>query len=209
MNYKLSSYFATPLLEVCLDLDTNKLTEFAFEMWNNDREGKKFSNKGGWHSDNIRKENHKEFIRLKIEINQYLQTYHLKVFREMEFEENVIQQTDNMWININEKHDYNEWHIHPFSTLSGVYYIKHDGSIKNGNITLKHPTGLYMNFSHWPAGFIKKTNEITSELIHITPKSNMLLVFPSWLEHRVETNLKDDARISVSFNSSPILEKKS
>ena len=209
MNYKLSSYFATPLLEVCLDLDTNKLTEFAFEMWNYDREGKKFSNKGGWHSDNIRKENHKEFIRLKKEINQYLQTYHLKVFREMEFEENVIQQTDNMWININEKHDYNEWHIHPFSTLSGVYYIKHDGSIKNGNITLKHPTGLYMNFSHWPAGFIKKTNEITSELIHITPKSNMLLVFPSWLEHRVETNLKDDARISVSFNSSPILEKKS
>ena len=209
MNYKLSSYFATPLLEVCLDLDTNKLTEFAFEMWNNDREGKKFSNKGGWHSDNIRKENHKEFIRLKKEINQYLQTYHLKVFREMEFEENVIQQTDNMWININEKHDYNEWHIHPFSTLSGVYYIKHDGSIKNGNITLKHPTGLYMNFSHWPAGFIKKTNEITSELIHITPKSNMLLVFPSWLEHRVETNLKDYARISVSFNSSPILEKKS
>ena len=161
MNYKLSSYFATPLLEVCLDLDTNKLTEFAFEMWNNDREGKKFSNKGGWHSDNIRKENHKEFIRLKKEINQYLQTYHLKVFREMEFEENVIQQTDNMWININEKHDYNEWHIHPFSTLSGVYYIKHDGSIKNGNITLKHPTGLYMNFSHWPAGFIKKTNENT------------------------------------------------
>ena len=37
----------------------------------------------------------------------------------------------------------------------------------------------------------------------------MLLIFPAWLEHKVEMNLKDDNRISLSFNSGPInLDKK-
>ena len=31
-------------------------------------------------------------------------------------------------------------------------------------------------------------------------KENMLLVFPSWVPHAVETNLSDEDRISLSFN---------
>ena len=56
---------------------------------------------------------------------------------------------------------------------------------------------------------IEKTNEITSGVMKVLPISNMLLIFPSWLEHKAETNLKNNSRISVSFYSSPILEKKS
>ena len=112
-----------------------------------------------------------------------------------------------MWANINEKHHYNEWHIHPYSTLSGVYYIKHDGSDENGNISFKHPNNLYMTNCHWPVrGMIEQTNEVTSETITITPISNRLLIFPSWLEHKAEMNLKDDSRISLSFNVQPMLE---
>jgi len=36
--------------------------------------------------------------------------------------------------------------------------------------------------------------------VNITPKSNMLLIFPSWMNHSVEANLNNDPRISVSFN---------
>ena len=127
----------------------------------------------------------------------------------MVFKENIIQSINNMWVIINEKYHYTEWHIHAMSTLSGVYYIKHNGCTENGDIIFKHPNNTYMNISHWPEELLESLNEVTGEHIGITPKPNMLLIFPSWLEHKAETNLKNDSRISVSFNSSPILEKKS
>ena len=72
--------------------------------------------------------------------------------------------------------------------------------------------------THWPIfvdqqsyhnELVERGNEVTSELIDFTPKPNMLLIFPSWLEHKAETNLKDDTRISLSFNSILSMEKKS
>ena len=201
--------FTSPLMQVELDLDLEKLTEFSFELQNKNKKGIQKTNRGGWQSDNVSEEKHEEFIRLKKEINQYLQTYHSEIFRAMIFKENIIQTIESMWANINEKYHYNEWHIHPFSTLSGVYYIKHGGDVKSGDIVFKHPAGLYITFSHWPPELVETPNEVTAPIVNITPKSNMLLIFPSWLEHRAEVNLKDDSRISLSFNSEPILEKKS
>ena len=95
------------------------------------------------------------------------------------------------------------------STLSGTYYIKHDGSEENGDIMFKHPNSPHLGITYWPKGLVEKSNMTTSAIINIIPKSNMLYIFPSWLEHRVGNNLKNDSRISLSFNSTPILEKKS
>jgi len=195
--------FATPLMQFELDLDLEKLTEFAFEMWNKDKRGVRGSNIGGWQSDNNIEEEYEEFIRLKKEISQYLQKYHSIIFSRMEFKTNVVQSLANMWINNNEKYHYNNWHNHPGATLSGVYYIKHDGSREQGDIMFKHPVNQFTHIvtNHWPLELIKKHNEITSGVINVTPKSNKLLIFPSWLEHRVEANLKNESRISLSFNS--------
>ena len=208
-NVSFLPLFATPVMQVELDFDLEKFSEFAFQMQNKDKKGGQVSNRGGWQSDNIIKEEHKEFIRLKEKINQHLQEYCSQIFRGMVFKKNVVINLGNMWININEKHHYNEWHIHPLSTLSGVYYIKHDGSRENGDILFKHPKSLYLTNSHFPPGIIEKTNEITSGVMEVLPISNMLLIFPSWLEHKAEINFKDDTRISLSFNSFPLLEKKS
>ena len=203
------SFFAFPVMQVELDLDLEKLTEFVFQIQDKDKKGAHHTNRGGWQSNDISKDKHEEFIKLKEEINQYLQIYHLEIFRGMKFKEKVTQDIVNMWVNINEKGHYNDWHIHSFSTLSGVFYIKHDGCQENGDIVFKHPAGIYMNLLHWPTGIVETSNEITSAEAGSRVESNKLLIFPSWLEHKVETNLKDDTRISLSFNSSPILEKKS
>ena len=200
--------FSNPLMEVKLDLDLEKLTEFVFQMQNKDPQGDQKSNQGGWHSNDISEEKHEEFIRLKKEITQYIQTYQLEVFQGMKFKKNITPNLTNMWVNINEKHHYNEWHTHGFSTLSGAYYIKHDGSHENGDILFKHPSCLYMTLSHWPKDIVENYNEITSGSVNITPIPNMLLIFPSWLEHKTQMNLKDDTRISLSFNVHPILDKK-
>ena len=106
--------FATPLMQIQCDFDLEKLTEFAFQMQNKDKKGSHQTNRGGWQSNDVSEEKHEEFIRLKKEINQYLRIYHLEVFREMIFKENIIQDLGRMWVNINEKHHYNEWHIHGY-----------------------------------------------------------------------------------------------
>ena len=204
-------FFATPIMQVELDFDLEKLTEFAFEMWNKNKSGAQKTNRGGWQSNDITNEKHEEFIRLKKEINQYLQIYQSEVFRGMVFKEKIIHTLANMWVNINKKHHYNEWHIHAFATLSGTYYIKHDGSKENGNIIFKHTKGhlnsTYMTICHWPEGLVENFNEVSAENVEFLPQANTLFIFPSWLEHKVEINLKNNSRISLSFNSEPILEK--
>ena len=209
MNGSYVPLFANPLMRVELDLDLEKLSEFAFQLQDKEKEGVQETNIGGWQSGDIIEEKHEEFIKLKKEISKNLQIYHSQVFKGMVFEDDIIQNLNNMWVNINKKHHYNEWHIHPLATLSGTFYIKHDGSTENGNITFKNPNGLYMGVSHWPKRLVKNYDEITAGKISITPKSNGLLIFPSCLEHRAETNLKNNTRISLAFNTIPILEKKS
>ena len=195
------SYFANPILQVSLDLNSELLTEFALQIQNQDKDGEHETNIGGWQSKDISEEKHKEFIKLKKEINKYLQVYHLETFKEVVFKEDTIQSLSRMWVNINKEHSYNEWHTHPFSTFSGVYYIKHDGFIESGDILFKNPKALSMEGVHWPQGLMETPNVITAGYINITPKSNMLILFPSWLEHKVEINRKKNSRISLSFNS--------
>ena len=193
-------FFTTSVMQIQLDLDIVKLTELAFQIRNKDKDGVQVTNKGGWQSNNVIEEAHEELDKLKKEITQYLQTYHSEIFQGMKFKGNVVQSLANMWVNINEKHHYNEWHIHPFATLSGVYYIKHDG-VESGDILFKHPEHPQMAALHWSPEIVEAYNAATSGVVNITPKSNMLLIFPSWMNHSVEVNLNNDPRISVSFNS--------
>jgi uncharacterized protein (TIGR02466 family) len=198
---KIIPLFASPLMQIQLDLDTDKLTELAFQMQDNDKKGIPDGiNKGGWQSNNIIEENHEEFKKLKKEITQHLQLYHSTVFQGMKFKGNVTQSINNMWVIINEKHQYVDWHIHHNATLSGVYYIKHDG-VENGDILFKHPEYPQMSALHWKKELVEVWNMTSGEILNITPNSNMLLIFPSWAEHKVELNLTDVPRISLSFNS--------
>ena len=195
------SLFTYPLMLVQLDLDLEKLTEFAYQLQNENKKGVNLTNRGGWHSADIDNDSHEELNKLKKEITQHLQMYHSEVFRGMKFKGNVTQSIVNMWLMINEKHHYVDWHIHHEATLSGVFYIKHDNSSKNGDILFKHPEHPQMSALHWKKELVEAWNTISGEILNITPNSNMLLIFPSWTEHRVELNLKDDPRISLSFNS--------
>jgi len=57
-NVSFTSLFPNPLMEVQLDLDLEKLTEFAFEILNKDKKGVE-TNGGGWQSNDIREEKNK------------------------------------------------------------------------------------------------------------------------------------------------------
>jgi uncharacterized protein (TIGR02466 family) len=102
----------------------------------------------------------------------------------------------NMWANINYPGGYNKPHIHPNSLFSGVYYIKAEPN--SGKLICNDPRpGIQTTMP------IRKPGQPPKHLwreVHLEPKVNRILMFPSWLWHCVEPNESNDIRISVSFN---------
>ena len=63
-------FFTTSVMQIQLDLDTDKLREFTFQIQNKNKKGVKISNRGGWQSNNVIEETHEELDKLKKEITQ-------------------------------------------------------------------------------------------------------------------------------------------
>jgi len=99
------------------------------------------------------------------------------------------------WININKKDEFNNLHDHdPFlgNALSGVFYVKTPEHC--GNIRLYDP-----RFALTSAPDLKYYN--SNNTYHFfKPEPNLLLIFPSWLQHLVEPNQSHEDRVSISFN---------
>jgi len=190
--------FSVPILQVQLDLNIEQMTEFCFDMWEKDKEGKQKSNIGGWQSNNIITEEHSEFQKLIIEIRKYTSTYQSRVGFKKELHP-VIREA---WINFNEKNNFNSQHIHSGNgvVFSGAYYVKADDPSNCGPIVFQHPLSPYLN-TMWKIKDMEKMNMINSNIITIHPKPNLLLMFPSWLQHSVLPNNTNSTRISMSFNT--------
>ena len=99
----------------------------------------------------------------------------------------------NSWANISRKGEYTLPHIHEEASWSCVYYIT---PTEEANLYLKDPRPLeQMDRSHHYlkdpyANVIRKRPFQTGEVI----------LFPSWLEHGVGTNVSDSTRISIAAN---------
>ena len=109
-----------------------------------------------------------------------------------------VQRISNLWFNINRHKDYNDAHNHPNCVFSGVYYVHIPK--ESGNTVFEHPLIDVMSFANYNISF-KKWNSYNSSVVWKRAKENLLFIFPSWLKHRVEPNLSDGDRISISFNT--------
>ena len=98
------------------------------------------------------------------------------------------------WANVLAKGAAHKAHSHPNNFLSGVYYVR------------THPGTDTLNF-HDPrnqAGVIRPpvvelTAENTDQVV-VRVKNGTLHVFPSYLQHSVDSNMGEEERISISFN---------
>ena len=99
-----------------------------------------------------------------------------------------------LFANINPKHSFHPEHLHPYSHISGVFYVKSDA--RSPAIGFKDP-----RMARWmmpPAA--DGTRAENSFHAKLAPEPGKLFLFPSWLEHGVAQNLSDRERISMSFN---------
>ena len=100
-----------------------------------------------------------------------------------------------MWA-INHKDAFNEKHHHGNSSLSAAYYVKADENA--GDIVFFDPRPANV-FCH---PFAKEVNKYNAQVQSVTPKAGTLVLFPSYLEHKVNPNLSNEERIVISFNVS-------
>lgn len=112
----------------------------------------------------------------------------------------------NMWANVNRTGHGNEFHSHPGSFWSGVYYVD-DGGIGadpslGGELEFMDPRGpgpamyapqLAFNM---PGGLSVGANET------VRPKAGRMVLFPAWILHQVRPYRGTAERISIAFNLS-------
>jgi uncharacterized protein (TIGR02466 family) len=103
-----------------------------------------------------------------------------------------------MWSNIRYSGSKHHVHQHPNSFLSGVLYLSVSESIDPGNIFFVDPRPA-KNMFH---GIFTKQSPISDRTWWYIPKTGVMLLFPSWLEHGTDEYLcsSNNPRISLSFN---------
>jgi len=109
----------------------------------------------------------------------------------------------NMWANINRAGHGNEFHSHPGSFWSAVYYVD-DGGIDadptlGGELEFMDPRGpgpaMYApHLAYGSAGLSVGANET------VRPKTGRLVMFPAWVLHQVRPYKGGAERISIAFN---------
>tara|TARA_A100001388_G_scaffold275747_1_gene261888 strand:- start:477 stop:1115 length:639 start_codon:yes stop_codon:yes gene_type:complete len=191
--------FPTQFWTAELNENIEQLQNEAYFIRNNDKDGVRKSNSGfkGYHSKDINDLNNLPAInQLVKQIINAVNSIH-QISRKGEL------QLTNFWINISGKGSSNTPHTHSGLTYSGVFFIKVPKKMKGGRFL------FYRNFNeadfistaymgHFREDYQKQGYDYPINTI--SPKENMLIVFPAWVPHAVEINLSDDERISLSFN---------
>ena len=131
-------------------------------------------------------ETYKEFVeQIAPHIKEYLKIYNVESPFKLHFLD--------LWFNINKKYDYQEFHIHSESHISGVYYLKVPKN--SGDIRFKGINNNNMFPLKNTSSTIYRNSGFTYE-----PVDDDLILFPSYLEHMVTQSKNDDLRISFAFN---------
>ena len=96
-----------------------------------------------------------------------------------------------LWVNHQDKYQYQEYHDHRERIISGIYYI----DVPEGAPGIMMKTPLKANFDD-----LFFNEDAVQEVNHLDIQTGDLLLFPSWLDHGVKANMTDNARINISFN---------
>ena len=174
-----------------LRLDNRKIEKFCLERQKASA-GRVVSNGGGWQSNDLDLAT-PDLAELFAEVQKRLDDVH----RAFEFNTSLRQVITEAWININGKGHFNYSHDHPGSLFSAVYYVK--GGADKGELEFKTPIAAhtYTISNEMVGGF----NAFTGHAMVIPPVTGDLLIFPSWLLHRVNMSQSEEERISIAFNS--------
>ena len=159
-------------------------------MQSMDEKGVIKSNVNGWHSKNfnLADEQPRKFIsNISENINS--------VLKDMNWDDPDQKiKISSMWAIINKGGAANARHHHGNSDISAAYYVRAPENC--GDIVFYDPRPAPV-FSHPKA---KSPNSLNAMINSIKPIEGYLILFPSYLEHSVNSNISKNERIVISFN---------
>jgi len=100
---------------------------------------------------------------------------------------------EDCWINVYDRGDAQERHIHRNSVISGIYYAQAPEDC--GRLVFHSPMSDAMLDPPKVA-----TNEFNTHAVMIKPEAGKMILFRSWLYHSVKPNAIEGTRVSVAFN---------
>ena len=191
-------FFSTPIWTSKInnyEKINDQMISYINNLQKNDPQGVIKSNLKGWHSKdfNMKDEQPKNFIEaIKKDISLALNDMNWDL-------KNQSINIKSVWAIINEKDAWNQKHHHSNSNLSAAYYVSAHNNC--GDIVFYDPRPAPVH--NHPIS--KSPNNLNATINSIKPEAGMLVLFPSYLEHSVNTNLSNEKRTVISFNIS--LEK--
>lgn len=102
----------------------------------------------------------------------------------------------NYWVHVTPPGEVTQHHDHKPGLLSGAYYV--DKPANSGDLIFIDVNPFH---EYGPAVLPGKTDPISRPEISMPATSGTMLVFPSWLPHRVPRNDSGQRRVSLSFNA--------
>ena len=194
-NNVIFKLFPEPIFKYKLNnfKELNKhLSNYIYQLKDEDKDGLNRSNKGGWHSKNFKlgiKDSIQQRFALEVQKNI------LDVFKNYGWKTNNVQiRIREMWAIINKNEDFNVLHSHPNCYLSAAYYVKAPKDC--GKFEVECPNIIKKNL--YPE--IERKNDLNITVVSIDIDEGDLLFFPSYLPHKVAINKSGEDRIVISFN---------
>lgn len=177
-------------------IDLMKLETEIYHYANNDPDGNVISNVGGYQSDVLNfqliLENYPEFKKLLDLIVQDVN----KVVNKDDY-----LSISGAWININKSGDYNTHHVHPFSVISGSFYVNIPKNTKDGEAQIGFRRSREFDDYNMSDHLNNMDGMFRWSSMWIKPKNSDLVMFPSYVSHDVSPHFSDEDRISIAFNT--------
>jgi uncharacterized protein (TIGR02466 family) len=176
----------------------DKLEQLARTLMQDDRNATRRTNTGGWHyAFDFFKLEDPGVAEFRNIMEQHVQGF-LNHFRKEDRKKKDRFRLEG-WINVNRAGNHNVLHCHPGCFVSATYYVKVPEGMQGGNIIFRDPRGPAVAMYETPG--IELPWVGSGNGVPFTPSTGQLLLFPSWLEHRVEAFEGEGDRISIAFNA--------
>jgi len=97
------------------------------------------------------------------------------------------------WLNCYKKGDYQEYHYHPGSYFSAIYFFKNPNN---------SGTTIFRSFEEPNMMPLKnlEQNDLSFNTCKYEPKNKTLIIFKSNMQHMVTQSKSDETRITAAFN---------
>lgn len=183
---KILGIFPTPIYfsKINRNLTTKELS-FIDKIKLNSRE-----NEGNLTSNDSYVLNNKIFKDLKENLTLKLKDYFDKIVCPAN---NVTPYITQSWLNYTEKNQFHHRHKHYNSLISGVFYINCDEQFDK--IEFFSDKYELIRFK------VKEYHMYNSSAWVFPVKTGDIILFPSWLNHMVDTKKGENLRISLAFNT--------